>query len=56
MGRPGLINKDTPLHFGALDLWPRPGLSSSAQLLKKASRSALMVSACVVGIPCGKPL
>jgi len=20
MGRPGLINKDTPLHFGALDL------------------------------------
>jgi hypothetical protein len=23
---------------------------------RKASRSALIVSACVVGIPCGKPL
>src|SRR5438874_3545563 len=26
------------------------------QLLMNASRSALIVSACVVGIPCGKPL
>src|SRR5947209_6477809 len=26
------------------------------QLRMKASRSALMVSACVIGMPCGKPL
>lgn len=29
---------------------------ASTQALTKASRSALMTSACVVGMPCGKPL
>ena len=31
------------------------GMSRDAQLLMKASRSALITSACVVGMPCGKP-
>jgi CheY-like chemotaxis protein len=29
---------------------------AATQALTKASRSALMTSACVVGMPCGKPL
>jgi hypothetical protein len=41
---------------------PRPAGSrwlpatESSQAFRKANRSALMVSACVVGMPCGKPL
>ncbi len=34
---------------------PRSLLGSGDQDRMKASRSLLMVSACVVGIPCGKP-
>jgi hypothetical protein len=32
------------------------GLLSRPHAFRKASRSALIVSACVVGMPCGKPL
>jgi hypothetical protein len=42
---------------------PRPAAESRSlrapepsQASRKANRSALMVSACVVGMPCGKPL
>jgi hypothetical protein len=41
---------------------PRPAESrwlpapEPSQASRKANRSALMVSACVVGMPCGKPL
>jgi hypothetical protein len=35
---------------------PRKGRVRVTHSLKNARRSALMVSACVVGMPCGKPL
>jgi 8-oxo-dGTP pyrophosphatase MutT (NUDIX family) len=35
---------------------PGPGRSACGHACRKASRSALIVSACVVGMPCGKPL
>src|SRR5437016_2211177 len=37
-------------------LWPLSLLVGVNQSLMNASRSALIVSACVVGMPCGKPL
>jgi hypothetical protein len=40
-------------------LWPLDSVAIAAarcHALRKANRSALMVSACVVGMPCGKPL
>ena len=35
---------------------PDAALFSRPYAFRKASRSALIVSACVVGMPCGKPL
>jgi hypothetical protein len=35
---------------------PDAALLSRTYAFRKASRSALIVSACVVGMPCGKPL
>ena len=34
----------------------RTALGQRRQAFRNASRSALIVSACVVGMPCGKPL
>jgi hypothetical protein len=34
---------------------PRPSAHARGHVFRKASKSALMVSACVVGMPCGKP-
>jgi hypothetical protein len=61
-GRSFSTNSRPALRAAASGGRPRPAASrllsapEPSHASKKANRSALMVSACVVGMPCGKPL
>nr|WP_246789884.1 helix-turn-helix domain-containing protein [Bradyrhizobium sp. CCBAU 51765] len=50
------LSKQSVPHTSHAMALPRKGRVGVTHSLKNASRSALMVSACVVGMPCGKPL